>query len=191
MRQYLILLYTGFYIFGVGEIVPRSSEIEFASAFVLCSLCTIFNAVIIGYMTSYTEELNRKSVELAEKLNLTNTAMLNLKLSPPLKAQITAYIYQTHTTEALQKELTNFMSQISPIYKRKVTKETFKNLVEKNKVLFLIKKAFVNSKLKTLSRSVTQARRKVYALKENDKCITQLVTKLDSIFTGPDLIYLQ
>lgn len=82
----MVLLYTGFYIFGVGEIVPRASEAEFASAFILCSLCTIFNAVIIGYMTSYTEELNRKSVELAEKLNLTNTAMLNLKLTRPLKA---------------------------------------------------------------------------------------------------------
>ena len=82
------------------------------------------------------------------------------------------------------------MSQISPIYKRKVTKETFKNLVEKNKVLYLIKKAFVDSKMKALSRSVPQARRKVYALKENDRCITQLVTKLDSIFTGPVLMYL-
>ena len=49
----------------------------------------IFNAVIIGYMTNYTEELNKKSVELNEKLNLSNTAMLNLKLSGPLKSQIT------------------------------------------------------------------------------------------------------
>ena len=28
-------------------------------------------------------------------------------------------------------------------------------------------------------------------MKENDKCITQLVSKLDSIFTGPDMIYMQ
>lgn len=160
-RQYFVLLYTGFYIFGVGEIVPRSSEIEFLSAFLLCSLCTIFNAVIIGYMTSYTEELNRKSVELAEKLNLTNTAMINLKLTAGLKLQITAYIYQTHTTEQLQKELTNFMSQISPIYKRKVTKETFKNLVERNKVLNQLKSAFITAKMKTLGRNVQPGRRKI------------------------------
>ena len=81
--------------------MPRSSELEFASAFILCSLCTIFNAVIIGYMTSYTSDLNRKSAELSDKLNLTNTAMLNLKLTRPLKANITAYIYQTHTTKLL------------------------------------------------------------------------------------------
>ena len=190
-RQYFVLLYTGFYIFGVGEIVPRSSEIEFASAFILCSLCTIFNAVIIGYMTSYTEELNRKSVELAEKMNLTNTAMLNLKLSRPLKAQITAYIHQTHTTELLQKELTNFMSQISPIYKRKVTKETFKNLVERNNVLSQLKTAYIAAKIKALGRNVAPARSKLLKLKENDKCITQLVSKLDSIFTGPDDPFLE
>ena len=46
------------------------------------------------------------------------------------------------------------MSQISPIYKRKVTKETFKNLVERNKVLSQLKNAFVEAKMKTLSRNV-------------------------------------
>ena len=51
------MLYTGFYIFGVGEIVPRSDTLEFAMGFLLCAICTIGNAVIIGYMTSYTEEL--------------------------------------------------------------------------------------------------------------------------------------
>jgi len=76
--QYLVLLYTGFFIFGVGEVVPRSSNLEFAAAIFLCSACTIFNALIIGLMTGYLEELNKNSVELNEKLNLTNTAMLNL-----------------------------------------------------------------------------------------------------------------
>lgn len=58
--------------------VPRADSFEFFSGFVLCSLCTIFNAVIIGYMTNYMDELNSKTAELNEKLNLTNTAMLNL-----------------------------------------------------------------------------------------------------------------
>ena len=93
IRKYFVLLYTGFYIFGVGEIVPRSDTIEFAMAFLLCAICTIGNAVIIGYMTSYTEELNKKTAELSEKLNLTNTAMLNLKLSSGLKSEINKYIY--------------------------------------------------------------------------------------------------
>ncbi len=118
--------------------------------FLLCSICTIGNAVIIGYMTSYTEELNKKTAELSEKLNLTNTAMLNLKLSAGLKSEINKYIYQTHTTKQLQSELTNFMTQISPVYKRKVTKESFKDLTNKNSVLIMIKEMHVASRKKAL-----------------------------------------
>jgi hypothetical protein len=44
-------------------------------------------------MTSYAEEMNKQTAELSEKLNFTNTAMLNLNLSPDLKTQITQYIY--------------------------------------------------------------------------------------------------
>ena len=29
------MMYTGFYLFGVGEVVPRSSRAEFAAAFLL------------------------------------------------------------------------------------------------------------------------------------------------------------
>ena len=97
-RKYFVLLYTGFYLFGVGEVVPRQGPIEFFAGFILCSMCTIFNAVIIGYMTSYMEDLSRKSRALSDRLNSANTAMLNLKLSSRLKQSITQYIYQTFTT---------------------------------------------------------------------------------------------
>ena len=101
LRKYFVLLYTGFYLFGVGEVVPRATELEFGTGFLLCSLCTIANAVIIGNMISYTEELNKRTADLAEKLNLINTAMLNLRLSSELKAEITSQTYQTHTTKQL------------------------------------------------------------------------------------------
>jgi hypothetical protein len=92
------MLYTAFYIFTVGEIVPRASSEEFAFSFLLESICTIINAIIIGYMTTYMDELSRKSAALSAKINLTNTAMINLDLSRPLKTEISKYIYNTHTT---------------------------------------------------------------------------------------------
>ena len=187
-----MLLYTGFYVFGVGEIVPRSDSFEFFSAFILCSVCTIANAVIIGYMTSYMEELSQKSAKLNEKLNLTNTAMLNLNLSASLKSQITQYIYQTHTTQQLQSELTDFMTKISPVYKRKVTKESFTDLVRSNSILRIIKDTHMASKRKAISaKGIPPSRVAVVEQKETDKCITQLVVKLESIFTRPDIKYLQ
>lgn len=93
------MLYTAFYVFTVGEIVPRASSSEFGFSFLLESICTIVNAIIIGYMTAYMDELNRKSAELSAKINLTNTAMINLGLSRDLKNQISKYIYNTHTTQ--------------------------------------------------------------------------------------------
>ena len=47
-RAYFVGLYTGFYLFGVGEVVPRESALEFLVAFALLAVCTIFNAVLIG-----------------------------------------------------------------------------------------------------------------------------------------------
>jgi len=57
LRRYALMLYTGFYLFGVGEVVPRASSAEFLVSFAIFSISTIINAVIIGYMTSYIDEL--------------------------------------------------------------------------------------------------------------------------------------
>lgn len=51
------MMYTAFYVFTVGEIVPRASTSEFMYSFLLESVCTIVNAIIIGYMTTYMDEL--------------------------------------------------------------------------------------------------------------------------------------
>ena len=66
--------------FSGGEVVPRTSEIEFFVAFALLAGCTIVNAVLIGYMASYAEELTKDSTEFQGKLNRANSAMINLEL---------------------------------------------------------------------------------------------------------------
>lgn len=97
-RAYFVGLYTGFYLFGVGEVVPRVDAREFLIAFALLAVCTIANAVLIGYMASYAEELTKDSRAFQEKMNLTNTAMLNLDLKRDLRTKIHEYINNTHTT---------------------------------------------------------------------------------------------
>ena len=113
-RKHCVMLYTAFYVFTVGEIVPRASAQEFAFSFLLESVCTIVNAVIIGYMTQYMTELSAKAAELSQKINLTNTAMINLALSRELKGEISKYIYNTHTTQSLQKEMEQFLQDLKP-----------------------------------------------------------------------------
>ena len=54
----------------------------------------IVNAIIIGLMTTYMDELGRKAADLSNSINLTNTAMINLGLSRPLKTE-TASTFST------------------------------------------------------------------------------------------------
>ena len=65
-------------------------------------------------MTTYMDELSRKSAALSAKINLTNTAMINLDLSRPLKTEISKYIYNTHTTQTLQHEMQGFLERLKP-----------------------------------------------------------------------------
>lgn len=134
-RKHLVMLYTAFYVFTVGEIVPRATSAEFGFSFLLESMCTIVNAIIIGYMTTYMSDLDKKSAELSSKINLTNTAMINLGLSPPLKTQISKYIYNTHTTQNLQNEMTKFLQDLKPSLREQVTKTSFIGVIETNYVM--------------------------------------------------------
>ena len=83
------------------------------------------------------------------------------------------------------------MTQISPVYKKKVTKESFKDLIKKNQVLKLLAEAHIKKKRKEVEGLMAPNKLRLYENKEKDKCITQLVVKLESIFTSPDIVYLQ
>lgn len=72
-----------------------------------------------------------------------------------------------------------------------MTKETFTVLVYKNSVLKYIKDTYLDIRKKAIaSKNFPSARVKQLERKEEDKIVTQLVVKLDNIFTSPDLIYL-
>lgn len=73
-----------------------------------------------------------------------------------------------------------------------MTKESFKELVPKNIILTEIKKTYMAARTKAIhAKGYPVARVRALEKKEEDKCITQLVVKLKSIFTSPDLIYLE
>ena len=65
------------------------------------------------------------------------------------------------------------MTQISPIYKRKVTKESFKELADRNTILKKIKETYLALKRQELNaRNWTPQRIRLQMVKETDKCIT-------------------
>jgi hypothetical protein len=58
--SYLICLYTGFYLFGVGEVCPRN-QLEIVVSIPILILSSIANGLIIGNMALYISELNKKN----------------------------------------------------------------------------------------------------------------------------------
>lgn len=53
-------MYIGFYLFGVGEVCPRTQK-EIIIAIPILIISSIVNGLIIGNMALYISELNRKS----------------------------------------------------------------------------------------------------------------------------------
>ena len=79
-RSYLISLYIGFFLFGVGEVCPREQG-EIIIAIPILILSSIANGLIIGNMALYISELNKKNADFQSKMDTVNTAMKTLNLS--------------------------------------------------------------------------------------------------------------
>ena len=191
MRKYLVHFYTGFYIFSVGEVVPRASTTEFCVSFLLLSFCMIVNALIIGEITAYLDDLSKKSNAFSAKINLMNTSMINLNLSRPLKNEIKKFINQTHTTFTLQDELDGFIKGLSASYQLQVTKCSFMVLAQQNQLLKRLAETRMEAMLK---QSATQASMKMLSRKGKkllyDKIVGNLVQNLVNVFTQPDERYI-
>ena len=107
-RSYLISLYIGFYLFGVGEVCPRE-QLEIVVAIPILIFSSIANGLIIGNMALYISELNKKNAAFQEKMDTVNTAMKTLTLSSDLRREVTEYFITTNSTSELQRELNEFM----------------------------------------------------------------------------------
>lgn len=55
-------MYIGFYLFGVGEVCPRT-QLEILIAIPILIISSIMNGLIIGNMAMYLQELNKKNAD--------------------------------------------------------------------------------------------------------------------------------
>jgi hypothetical protein len=84
-------LYTSFYLFGVGEVVPQTVG-ETVMAILILIVLTIINNAIIGLFSMYSDELSAKANQLQATIDLTNTAMANLQLPHELRTEVLLFI---------------------------------------------------------------------------------------------------
>jgi len=178
VQQYLISLYTGFYLFGVGEVCPRNRK-EFIGATTILLIMAIYNAIIIGDIAIQQEELGRNQVMFQQKVDLTNTAMANLKLNPSLKNEVQAYISNTHNTLLKQNQLKSFLKEISPSFRIKCTSYIFQEIAITNSVFPSVMKDFCDKQRKMMPASVEDA--DIYEI-----ALHKIVSKMEVALTMPE-----
>ena len=102
--KYLNSVYHSVMLFGVNEMASRTSAELAISSFIML-MSAMVNANIFGAMAVMIQQMNRKSVEFQEKIDLSNTAMKNLKLSSGIQRAVADYLIYTQNTQDQQKEL--------------------------------------------------------------------------------------
>ena len=133
-RSYLIAMYIGFYLFGVGEVCPRT-QLEILVSIPILIISSIANGLIIGNMAMYLQELNKKNSEFQRNMDTVNTAMNALSLDNDLRRSITEFFITTNSTSTLQEELDDFMrKRISQTYRTLCSKQIFKNAIYENSI---------------------------------------------------------
>ncbi len=97
-RKYWKSFYIGVFLFGVGEITPRTTfELGFASFVMLFS--AMVNANIFGTMAVLVQELSSKQMRFQQQLDTVNTAMKNLNLPTKLRREVNEFFLNTQSTQ--------------------------------------------------------------------------------------------
>uniref|UniRef100_A0A7S3CT47 Cyclic nucleotide-binding domain-containing protein n=1 Tax=Strombidium rassoulzadegani TaxID=1082188 RepID=A0A7S3CT47_9SPIT len=137
-RSFIISFYIGFYLFGVGEVCPRT-QAEILVAIPILILSSIVNGLIIGNMALFISELNKKNSEFQRKMDTVNTAMKTLNLSKDLRREVTEFFITTNSTSTLQNELNDFMKKrISQTYRILCSIQIFKKTIKVNPITCML-----------------------------------------------------
>tara|TARA_B110000305_G_C19257100_1_gene547619 strand:- start:144 stop:749 length:606 start_codon:yes stop_codon:yes gene_type:complete len=131
-RSYFTSMYIGFYLFGVGEVCPRT-QLEILVSIPILIISSIMNGLIIGNMALYLQELNKKNADLQKSMDTVNTAMNALGLDEDLRRKVTEYFITTNSTSTLQEELDDFMrKRISQTYRILCSIQIFRKTILEN-----------------------------------------------------------
>jgi len=93
-KAYWNMIYYSVMLFGINEVAPRTTFLlMFVSVTMLIS--AMVNANLFGTMAVLVQEMNRKSVQFQEEIDIANTALMNLKVPKELQRKIKDYILFT------------------------------------------------------------------------------------------------
>lgn len=92
-------------------------------------------ANIVGEMAVLMQVITRRSSAFNERLDIANTIMQNIHITPELQEEIRDFFFQTRTTLEQQKELNTFLELISPSLRQQVSFHIFFDVLATNPML--------------------------------------------------------
>jgi len=116
--------------------------------------------------------------------------MINLGLSRPLKTQISKYIFNTHTTKGLIKDMGAFLGDLKLSLREDVTASSFVSIASLNYVLLAVLKEKTED-IMTKSVTMQKSKMKTQEIKLKEKLRSYLVKEFTYIATKPDDDYVK
>jgi len=113
-------------------------------------------------MAILVQDMNKKTVKFQEQSDSANTAMKNLKLKSDVQKEVIYYLLSTQPTQDQQEDLKQFLDQISPSLRLKISSEIFSVTLERNNVL------------------------KGLGAEERSEILANIVKKLEIVLTTPE-----
>lgn len=110
--QYFKMLYHSVLVYAMSDISVRTIE-ELVLVGLLIIVSAIVNAIIYGKFAVLTDELNRNTNALIDRLNLVNSVMSQQRMPMVLKTDVRVHILTTHRLKREQQELTEFEKTLS------------------------------------------------------------------------------
>lgn len=133
IHRYCSAMYHSVMLFGVNEMASRTTFVLYCSCFIML-FSAMVNANIIGQVAVLIGDISKKSVKFQQQQDTANTAMDNMQIPGHTRKKVREYLLNTQATQDQQEELNNFLKNISPSLRLKISEHIFAEVLRLNSV---------------------------------------------------------
>lgn len=189
--QYFKMLYHSVLVYAMSDISVRTSkELLLVASLIIVS--AIVNAIIYGQFAVLTDELNRDTNVLIDRLNLVNSVMAKENIPMELKTDVRVHILTTHRLKREQQELNEFEKTISSSMRRLVRENIFMRTFSGSGIARYLKSLLYMEEMNMHMLNITLLTRGLQMIsvpsgsKQFEKIVFKLSTEADIATKLPD-----
>lgn len=135
--QYWSAMYHSVMLFGVNEMAARTTWVLIMSSLIML-LSAMVNANMIGQVAVLIGDMSKKTVKFQQQQDICNTAMANMGIPQVTRKKVREYLLNTQSTQDQQEELNDFLKNVSPSLRFKVSVHIFSDVLKNNHVFSLL-----------------------------------------------------